>query len=440
MRYLPHTEAEISEMLKTAGAPNLDGLFSSIPNGLRLKRELNLPKPMSEAELAGHLNSLGKKNKTDFISFLGAGAYRHFTPAAVSMITGRSEFITPYTPYQPEISQGTLQTVFEYQSMICRLFAMDISNASHYDGATSTAEAALLAVRSTKRKKLLVSDALHPEYRATMETILRPSAVEFVTVPHTQEGTIDRNKLKTLCNKEVAGLIVSYPNFFGVVDELADMADLIHDAGGVFVVSVPEPTSMGIVEAPGNLGADIVCAEGQAFGCGVNFGGPYLGIFAAKEKFLRQVPGRIVGQTVDSDGRRGFVLTFATREQHIRREKATSNICSNEALCATTAAVYLSLLGKEGLCRLAEVNYARAEYAKSLARKKGLKIRFAGPTFNEFVLDVDSAESVLKKLEQNGVFGGVALGRWYPQYKDCILVCVTEMNAREEIEKLIGLL
>lgn len=434
MRYLPHTDSEISEMLKTAGAKSLDDLFVSIPKDLRLKGQLKLPKAMSEIELMAHLQELSGKNKTNAASFLGAGAYRHFVPAAVKMIVSRSEFITPYTPYQPEISQGTLQTVFEYQTMIARIFDMDVVNASHYDGATSTAEAALLALRQTKRHKILVADTVHPEYRETIKTVLGPSHAEIVAIPHSTDGKVDRSKLADLCNNESAGLIVGYPNFFGVIDDLEDLADTIHKAGGIFITSIAEPLSMGLIEAPGKLGADIVCAEGQSFGCGVNFGGPYLGIFAAKEKFLRAMPGRIVGETVDSDGKRGFVLTFSTREQHIRREKATSNICSNEALCATTAAVYLALLGKEGFAKLAETNFARAEYAK---QKIG-KIKFNSPTFNEFVVELKKpAKDVLVALNEKNIFGGVDLGRFYPEMKNSLLVCVTELNSKAEIDRLV---
>ncbi len=461
MRYLPHTESEINEMLKTIGAASVDGLFASIPESARFKGKLNLPPPLSEPELLSQLNNIASKNKSDAVSFLGAGAYRHFIPAAVKALASRSEFVTPYTPYQPELSQGTLQASFEYQSMMCRLFAMDVSNASHYDGATATTEAALLAIRATKRNKILIADTVHPEYRETIETILRPSGTKIVYIGHDDSGRVNRSLLKSACDKDCAGLIVGHPNFFGVIDELADMAEVIHQAGGLFITSTPEPLSLGLIEAPGNLGADIACAEGQAFGCGLNFGGPYLGIFTAKEKFLRQMPGRIVGKTLDSDGKTGYVLTFATREQHIRREKATSNICSNEALCATTAAIYLSLLGKEGLVKLAELNYAKSEYLKdslcsggacsaqnvaqtfrsaNSGRSKDLRytLKFSGATFNEFVVDVgQDAEKVLGTLAQNNIFGGVALGKWYPQYKNCILICVTEENSKEEMDKLV---
>ena len=442
MRYLPHTKSETEEMLAVIGAENIADLFSSIPKDLRFNGKLNLPDPLSEQELLSHLKALGEKNKTDTISFLGAGAYRHFTPSAVRSLVSRSEFITPYTPYQPEISQGTLQAVYEYQTMIARIFEMDVVNASHYDGATATAEAALLAVRHTKRNSILVADTVHPEYRETIETLLKPLGTKIILIGHDEDGLICRSELKKLCT--AAGLIVGYPNFFGVIDELADIAEVVHNAGGIFITSTEEPLSMGMIEPPGKLGADIACAEGQSFGCGLNFGGPYLGIFAVKDKFLRQMPGRIVGETVDTDGRRGYVLTFATREQHIRREKATSNICSNEALCATTAAVYMALLGKEGLCRLAELNYAKAEYAKNHfppTRCNQFHLvggKFTGSTFNEFVIDVGRpAADVLKELLKHNIFGGVDLGKWYPKYKNCILVCVTEENTKKEIDKLI---
>lgn len=433
MRYLPHTEKEINEMLKVIGAKSIDDLFSSIPLPLRLKRDLNLPKPESEIELLQHLNRLGSKNKTDALYFLGAGAYRHHVPSAVKTIVSRSEFITPYTPYQPEISQGTLQTIFEFQTMICRLFGMDVSNASHYDGATATAEAALIAAKSTKRKKILVADTVHPEYRQTMETMLKPSGIEIVLVPHDESGRISRSHFDNLCKNDVAGLVIGYPNFFGVIDEMAELVDKVHKAGGLFITSTQEPLSLGLIESPGALGADIACAEGQSFGCGLNFGGPYLGIFTTKEKLIRQMPGRVVGETVDADGKKGYVLTFATREQHIRREKATSNICSNEALCATTAAVYLALLGKEGLVKIAELNHSKAEYLKSKTNAK-----FSGPTFNEFVIDLKKpACEVIDALVDKNIYAGVDLGRWYPDYKNCMLTTVTELNGKDEIDTLI---
>lgn len=438
MRYFPHTEPEIKEMLETVGSKSVSGLFSSIPNSCRFHEELKLPPPMSETELLGHLEQLGKKNKTDAVSFLGAGAYRHFVPSAVTSVVSRSEFVTPYTPYQPEISQGTLMAIFEYQSMIAKIFQMDVVNASHYDGATATAEASLLSMRFTKREKILVADSVHPEYLATVETILKPSDAEIVKIPSTENGTIDRKQLAAACDSNCSCLVAGYPNFFGVLDELKDLGDLIHKHGGLFVVSVPEPLSMGIIEPPGYLGADIVCAEGQSFGCGLNYGGPYLGIFAAKAKFIRVMPGRIVGETADADGKRGYVLTLSTREQHIRREKATSNICSNEALCATTAAVYLSLLGKEGFAKLAELNFAKSEYAKKQFQNSNFKLRFNGPTFNEFVVDLGRpADDAAADLAKEGIFAGLPLGRFYPELANCLLVCTTELNSKDEIDRLV---
>jgi glycine dehydrogenase subunit 1 len=441
MRYLPHTDSEISKMLATAGTKSVSDLFRSIPKSCRFEGSLNLPKALSEQELLDHLKKLSSKNKTDAISFLGAGAYRHFVPSAVANLVTRSEFITPYTPYQPEISQGTLQTIFEYQTMICALFGMDVANASHYDGATATAEAALLAAKQTRRNKIIIADTIHPEYRETIETILNPSGIKLVSIPHGIDGCISKQSLKDICDSECAGLIAGYPNFFGVIDDISYLAEAIHKTGGLLITTTPEPLSLGLIEAPGTFGADIACAEGQSFGCGLNFGGPYLGIFTVKEKYLRMMPGRVVGETTDADGKRGYVLTFATREQHIRREKATSNICSNEALCATSAAIYLALLGKTGLAKLAELNYAKAEYLKNKIKSSGLKIKFGGSTFNEFVIETMSpADGVLAGLQKQNIYGGVALGRWYPQYKNCILACVTELNSREEIDKFANAL
>ena len=438
MRYLPHTNSEIKEMLKIIGVGDIEDLFASIPKDLRSKKQLEIGDPLPEPALLKHLSELARKNKNaeETVSFLGGGAYRHFIPSAVTELAGRAEFVTPYTPYQPEISQGTLQTMFEYQSMMCRLFDMDVSNASNYDAATSVSEAALLARRvGKKRKTICMPDNLHPEYREVVFTVLGNDDTNLKILP-SENGLFNRSALKDSLNDDLAAVVVGYPNFFGIVEDFKDIADMVHKAGGILIAAVQEPLSLAVINPPGSWGADVAVGEGISFGLPVSFGGPTLGIFTAKEAFLRNMPGRICGETVDSQGKRGYVLTMSTREQHIRRAKATSNICSNQALCATTAAIYLSLLGKQGLQEIAMLNFNRTEYAKKrLAQLSGVKLKFNAPTFNEFVVELPKpANSVLAALQKDNIFGGIDLGRWYPNLINCILVCVTEMNTKEDID------
>lgn len=442
MRYIPHTEEEISEMLSVVGAKNLDEIFSSIPKDARLKNGLNLPAALAEQELLKNLRDIGEKNLTltNCLSFLGGGSYHHHVPSAVSELIARSEWVTPYTPYQPEISQGTLQAIFEYQTMICNLTGMEVSNASHYDGATATAEAALMAINKTGRKNIVVSGTLHPEYKATIKTLLAPKSYGLIEVSYSSSGQVDISSLKDLINNDTAGVIIQSPNFFGVIEDLEVLSEVIHNAGAFFVVAVTEPISLGILKGPGEFGADVVVAEGQSFGSPPLFGGPGLGIFASREKYLRSMPGRIVGATADSDGKRGFVLTMSTREQHIRREKATSNICSNEALVALNAAIYLALLGKSGLKKLAESNLSNAEYLKrELSKIKGITIPFSGPTFNEFVIKFDrDVNSLCKTLLNKKIFAGIPLERRYKELGDHLLVCTTECHSKEDMDNFVA--
>lgn len=438
MRYIPHTEKEIAEMLAATGAKDIEELFSSIPKAHRCNPELDLPDGMAEQDLMRHMTGIAMTNRTMSCqaSFLGAGAYRHYSPAAVAELAGRSEFVTPYTPYQPEISQGTLAAIFEYQSQIARLFSMDVSNASHYSGATAMADAALMARRIKRgRKKLIVPENIHPEYRHVLSTYLLGSD-DLIPI-RSSEGTIDRDALKSALGDEVAAVFVQFPNFFGIVEELGDIAQMAHDAGALFIAIVPEPISLGILTPPGEWGADIAVGEGISLGLPVSFGGPTLGIFTTKKDFVRQMPGRICGKTVDSEGRPGYVLTLSTREQHIRREKATSNICSNQALCATTAAIFMALTGKEGMRELANINAAKAAYAReSLAAVDGVAQTFPAATFNEFVIETTRpAADILGALAKRGIAGGVDLGKWYPEMTRQILVCATEMNTRDEIDR-----
>ena len=437
MRYIPHTDAEIREMLGTAGAKDVEELFSSIPKKHRCDPKLDIPEGVSESDLMRHLTELAMKNRTLSCqsSFLGAGAYRHYCPAAVSELSSRSEFVTPYTPYQPEVSQGTLAAIFEYQSQIARLFEMDVSNASHYSGATAMADAALMARRiGRKRKKLLVPSNVHPEYRRVLSTAMLGNE-DIVEIP-CPAGTIDRQALVAALDDDAAAVFAQFPNFFGVVEELADVADAAHKAGALFIAVVPEPISLGILTPPGRWGADIAVGEGLSFGLPVSFGGPTLGIFTCKQEFVRNMPGRICGKTVDAEGRPGYVLTLSTREQHIRRERATSNICSNQALCATHASIFMAIHGKEGMRELSNINAAKAAYAKErLTSVAGVKAAYPSPTFNEFVIETGApAAAVLKALDDKGIAGGVDLGEWYPDMERRILVCATEMNSRKEID------
>jgi len=441
MRYIPHTKEDIRQMLETVGVGSVEDLFAGVPAAVRLQRPLDLPPAAAESELLRELGRLAACNSTadSQISFLGGGAYNHFIPTVVDHLISRSEFYTAYTPYQPEISQGTLQAIFEYQTLICQLTGMDAANASMYDGASACAEGVLMAARATRRRRVLLSAALHPEYRETVATYCRYLDLELVEVPFDAAGRTDAGELARLLDEQTAAVVAGYPNFFGVVEDLAALAVAAHDRGAYLLAAVAEPIALGLLKSPGELGADIVAGEGQSFGIPLSYGGPYLGFFAARKKDLRSMPGRLVGETVDHEGRRGFVLTLATREQHIRREKATSNICSNEGLCALMATVYLALLGKQGIREVARQNLAKAEYAKGrIAALPGFSLPFAAPTFNEFVVEAEEgAGAVLGRLEAAGILGGIRLERWYAGAEGRFLVCVTEQNSKAEIDALV---
>ncbi|MBM4322346.1 MAG: aminomethyl-transferring glycine dehydrogenase subunit GcvPA [Deltaproteobacteria bacterium] len=435
LRYLPHTREDVREMLEAIGMKSMENLFEMIPKKFRLSKPINLPPPLSEADLIRHLEGI---QTPPYVSFLGGGAYYHFIPAVVSHLTSRSEFYTAYTPYQPEVSQGTLQAIFEYQTLMCQLTGMEVSNASMYDGASSLAEAVLMAQRITGRKKILLSQTVHPEYRKVIQTYIDPDEQEIVLIPYLKgEGRTDEKALAKFLDQDVSAVVIQNPNFFGAIEDLTNIGEKVHRAGGLMIACFSEPVAYGIVRPPGEFGADIVAGEGQSFGIPVSFGGPYLGIFTTKEKYIRNMPGRLVGETVDLEGKRSFVLTLATREQHIRREKATSNICTNEGLCALMATIFLSCLGKEGLRELALMNLNKTEYAKKVASKiDGSQIAFASPTFNEFVLKIEGdPEKVLEKMRKEGILGGLYLGQFYPELSRHLLVTVTEMNTRKEIER-----
>jgi glycine dehydrogenase subunit 1 len=436
MRYFPHTQADIEAMLQAIGAPSIDSLFTSIPEDLRWKGPLDIPSALDEIALKRHLEELSGQNQVG-LSFLGAGCYPHPAPTAVDPLLSRGEFFTAYTPYQPEISQGTLQAVFEFQTMVARLYGMEIANASMYDGSSSVAEGALLALRVTGRKKVLCAKTLLPDWREVLAAHLSvfPDALHDVAY-EADSGRLDLASLEGQLSSEVACVVVSYPNSLGVIESLGAIAEKVHAAGALLVVAVPEPISLGILKSPGSLGADVVAGEGQGFGIAPTFGGPWPGLFAAKKSFLRDIPGRLCGETVDADGQRGYVLTLSTREQHIRRARATSNICTNQGLFALAATIFMSLMGKQGLKRLASLNASRATYARKTLAAAGFPQLFSGPVFNEFVVRVEGAQEVARRLAEQGIYPGLPLRNLYPEAPDGLLVCVTETHTTQDIDRL----
>ena len=442
MRYIPATPAQRADMLRTIGVPDLDALLAGIPPKARLERDLAVPPALAEAELIEHLAAMAGDNAHagTHVSFLGAGMYDHHVPAVVNHILQRGEFFTAYTPYQPEASQGTLRTIYEYQTMISELTGMDVTNASLYDGGSALAEAALMAHGATEREEIVVSAAVSPLGRQVMQTYCAGPALPVRVVPWS-EGVTDLDALRKTVSAKTACVIVQYPNFFGGLEDLGAAAAIAHDQGALLVVSV-DPIALAILRPPGETGADIVVGEGQGLGNAQNFGGPCLGLFACRKDLVRRLPGRLVGATVDSRGRRGFVLTLQTREQHIRREKATSNICTNVALVALGATVYLALMGKEGFRAVASLSTAKAHYAaQALATAPGVGLRFAAPFFKEFVLRLPkSPDRVLRTLRRRRILGGVALGRFDRRLRDCLLVAVTERRTRAEIDDYVAAL
>ncbi|WP_044896053.1 aminomethyl-transferring glycine dehydrogenase subunit GcvPA [Bacillus alveayuensis] len=437
-RYLPMTEEDKKAMLEAIGVESIDDLFKDIPKEVRFKREYNIKKAKSETELLKELSILAAKNKDfkTYVSFLGAGVYDHYIPVIVDHVISRSEFYTAYTPYQPEISQGELQAIFEFQTMICELTGMEIANSSMYDGGTALAEAAMLAAGQTKKKKVLVSKAVHPESRAVLKTYAKGQNIEVFEIP-IKDGVTDIDELKKRMNEEVAAVIIQYPNFFGQIEPLKDIEPIAHTGKSMFIVSA-NPLALGVLTPPGEFGADIVVGDAQPFGIPTSFGGPHCGYFAVSKTLMRKVPGRLVGQTTDEDGRRGFVLTLQAREQHIRRDKATSNICSNQALNALAASVCMTALGKKGVKEMAIQNIQKANYAKKLMMENGIEIAFNGPSFNEFVVRLNQPiKEINQKLLQKGIIGGYDLGRDYPELENHMLIAVTELRTKEEIDTFI---
>ncbi|HLD35225.1 MAG TPA: aminomethyl-transferring glycine dehydrogenase subunit GcvPA [Planctomycetota bacterium] len=443
MPYIPHTDTDIREMLAVANVANLDDLFSSIPKELRLTKPLALPAPLSEMEATKLLSELADQNTNvaRTASFLGAGCYNHFVPAVVDHLAARSEFYTAYTPYQPETSQGALTTAFEYQTMMCQLTGMEVSNASLYDGATALAEAILMALHTTNKKKVIISKTIHPEYRATVKAWLDDLDINIIELDFT-DGVTSLEALGKKLNDNTACVAYQSPNFFGIIEPVDEIVKLVRKQENTMVISVVNPMSLGLLKPPGEYGVDIVVGDAQPLGNRMSFGGPHLGFMATKMAHIRKMPGRIVGETTDAKGRRGFVLTLSTREQHIRREKATSNICSNQALCAIRTAIYLSAVGKTGLQQVANLNLQKAHYAADqISKIPGFKLAFGGAYFNEFVIECPkNPEQINKKLLKNNIIGGLALKRFYPKLKNSMLLCVTEMTTRQEIDNLVNIL
>lgn len=431
--YTPHTKEDIKAMLGTIGIGSVDDLFRDIKPSCRPK-SFNLPQGRSEMEVMDYFQKLSAKNCSSITKFIGGGFYEHYIPSVVDALSSRPEFYTAYTPYQPECSQGTLQAIYEYQSAICGLTGMEIANASLYDGGTALYEAAMMAVRITGRNKIVVDGGVNPLYRKILYTYTKNLRIDFAEIP-VSHGQSAREEMRGYFDDKTAGVILQNPNFFGAIDDHTDIIEKAHAAGAVAIESV-YPISLGILKSPAEMGADIATGEGQSMGMPLSFGGPYLGFMAAKKDFSRKMPGRIAGATLDKNGRRGFVLTLQTREQHIRREKATSNICSNEALCALRAVIYLSALGKEGLRELAELNHDKAEFAKKLLDKiKGVEVKKSSPTFNEFTVSLPKdADDVVEAMLSRNFLAGLPLGRYYKGMEKYLLVAVTEKRTKKEIE------
>jgi glycine dehydrogenase subunit 1 len=441
VKYIPVTPDERARMLESIGVPSVEELFADIPAEVRLRGPLNLPAAMADPDLMAHARRLAARNLDcdQLTCFLGAGAYDHFVPSTVPHLALRPEFLTAYTPYQAEIMQGELQAIFEYQTLMSELTGMDVANASMYDGASATGEAASMAADLTKRGRILVSTAVHPEYRQVLRTFTSHRRITVADL-EAGDGVTDPAAARAALTDDTAALIVQSPNFFGCLEDGEALARVAHERGALLVVAIAEPLSLGLVRPPGDYGADIVTGEGQSLGNALNYGGPYLGMIATRETFVRRMPGRLVGRTVDTEGRPGYVLTLQTREQHIRRARATSNICTNESLNALVAAVYLSTLGRQGVQHVAELNARKAHYARQrIAALPGYRIAFEAPVFNEFVVRCPAdPEEINRRLFEHRILGGLPLARFYPELGDGWLLCVTESRSRRQIDELVG--
>ena len=440
MRYLPHTQEEIADMLTVIGEKTLEGLFSTLPADCRYQGEIPLPQAMTEWQLQQHAAELADSMKLTprHVMMIGAGSYSHYVPESVKMLAGRSEFLTAYTPYQPEMAQGTLQGIYEYQTLTARLLGMDVANASLYDGASALAEALLMGLRvKKKKKKVAVSLAAHPHHRQVVQTYLAATDYTVVELPVLEDGRTDLSGLAEI--GDLAAVALQSPNFYGVIEDLESAAARIHAVDALFITSFTEPLAYGLLKSPGECGADIACGDGQSFGLAKSMGGAGLGMFACRTEFLRSMPGRLVGVTQDLDGKRGFVLTLSTREQHIRREKATSNICSNQGLCAMTAGMYMASIGGAGIRKLAQVNYSKSEYMKDQLMRAGAKVVFSGPTFNEFLVRFPGDFSAKHAaLFHKGIVAGLSVRPYVsPSLQDCWLFCVTETVGKDHIDQVI---
>jgi len=438
MSYISLSPKDKKEMLKLIGVSSPQELFDSIPDDIKLNRELKIPKAKTEPEIIEYFNQKAHKNKnSEYLSFQGAGAYPHFIPAAVDYLSSRGEFVSPYTPYQAEVSQGTLQVIFEFQTLMCQLTGMEISNASLYDGASGTAEAVLMANRINRKSKVLIPKTLHPHYREVIQTYTKNLGLDIQEIKYDESGQINLEDLKKHLDEGTCAVLCQSPNYFGVIENADKISSLAHENKALSVVVVTEASSLGLLKPPGEQGADIVTGEAQSFGIPLSFGGPYLGFMACQKEFLRQFPGRISGETQDVDGNQGFVLTLSTREQHIRRERATSNICTNQALCALRATIFLELLGKNGLKQWSWQNLQKANYALGLLKNiKGVKSRFSGKIYNEFVVQTDKDwEEIEKPLMKKKIIPGISLKKYYPELKNCGLVCVTEVTQKKDLDR-----
>jgi glycine dehydrogenase subunit 1 len=439
MRYLPKSPADRAAMLKSMGAASIDDLFASIPNEYRLTRDLKVPRQMAESEIIDWFRDRSRENADGYTTFLGAGAYYHYRPVIIDALISRGEFLTAYTPYQPEIAQGTLQSIFEFQTMICELTGMEVANASMYDGSTAAAEAVMMAVRLTGRKSVVIARSLHPEYGEVLTTYAFHQGMPLSTVGYSETGRLNLRELEKSVTSETACVLIQSPNFFGTIEDVAAVAEIAHKNGAMLVVSIAEAVSLGVLEPPRQ--ADVIAMEAQSFGVPLGFGGPYCGVIATREKFVRQMPGRLVGQTTDKNGKTGFVLTLATREQHIRREKATSNICTNQALVALMVNIFMTVYGKVGLRELAKQNLAKAAYAAQQFGKHA-KVLFSGaPRFNEFVVQTtEDPDVVNRRLLEQKIVGGLPLRKFYPELGNAALWCCTELTPRSAIDAAVGLI
>jgi glycine dehydrogenase subunit 1 len=443
MRYIPNSKADRQEMLAEIGVDSVEQLFSGIPEKLRLRRMLNIPKALTEPELLEYFRNRAARNASDYVSFIGAGIYRHHIPIIIDALVSRSEFYTAYTPYQAEIAQGTLQAIFEFQTFITQLTGMDVSNASLYDGSTAIAEAVLMAQRVTGKKRFLVAKTVHPEYRAVINTYVKNLGLQIELIDYTEDGRIDLKKLESVIRNDVAAVVVQSPNFFGTIEHTHDISEIAHKHDALSIVNVCEAMSFGILKPPGedsseSRTADIVAGEAQALGVPESFGGPHVGFLATRERYIRQMPGRLIGMGKDSSGRRGFVMTLSTREQHIRREKATSNICTNQSLCALMSTIYLSTVGPKGLREICEQNIVKTDYAAGQIQSRTKhRVLFPAPRFNEFVVELkDDYAPRAQRLMQNKIVPGVSLSRFYPELGNAILLCVTETARKDQIDML----